>query len=150
MSLFTTKQPVGCFNDATGLWVLDEPWICTTRAGVLSLRPGFESDGASIPRLLWPFVGPRYAQSTMPAALCHDALYAAELCARPLADLTFFDLLRERGLTRAKAGVMTGAVRICGGVVWTRHTKDTIREARRFASLHALYASADEWARGTP
>ena len=148
MSIYETVQPEGRFDDASGLWLVTRPWVCLTRTGFLAVRPGFESDGTSIPRFLWPFVGPRYDQQTMPAALGHDALYAGELVARVLADWTFFDRLREREISKAKAWAMTIAVRTCGGVVWHNHTPESVAKARQYVRHFSLYVAADAWANG--
>jgi hypothetical protein len=142
-----TKHPDGHFDDATGLWVLTQPWVCETRAGYLAVRPGFTSDGASVPSIFWAWVSPRYDRKTFAAAFAHDALYAGELCLREIADWTFYDILRER-CPRWKAALMTWAVRKCGGVVWDRHTDESIEAARKLCCVFQLQAAADAWSRG--
>lgn len=128
-------QPIGSFDPDSGLWVLVADWECDGPAGLLHLGHGFPSDGASIPRFLWSFVGPRYSEDSMIGALYHDATYAAELCDRALADESLRALLIESGCSALKARLYWLAVRVFGGLCWRRHTADTIAEARRFATL---------------
>lgn len=130
-------QPIGAFDSASGNWILVADWECDCPAGLLTVKHGFTSDGASIPRSLWSLVGPRYDEHTMIAALAHDALYAAELCDRGLADECLRVLCLESGCSALKARLYWLAVRAGGGVPWRRHTAVSISAARTFASLQA-------------
>jgi len=130
-------QPIGHFDEATGLWRLDRQWICRLATGnmILVVEPGMLSDGASIPRWIQPLVGPRYGAKTFASAFAHDCLYAAELVSRKQADDEFHRLLRMFGAYRATAATYYRAVRLFGGVVWKKHTKASIAEARRYCRL---------------
>ena len=129
-------QPVGRFDDLTGLWTLTELWACDIGGGrTLYIAPGFESDGASIPRFLWRVAGPQYAPQTFPAALCHDALYAAELVERGDADNVFYQHLRLRGVNVVKALAYWRAVRAFGWVPWMRHDPAAVEQARLYAVI---------------
>ncbi len=129
-------QPTGRFNSVTGLWVPTEIWRCPLESGgVLVVKPGFESDGASIPRILWPAVGPRYAATTFPAALCHDSLYAAELLTRSVADAEFHRLLRGFGVNRVKAYAYWAFVRAGGWSAYLLHSKESVAAAREVVSI---------------
>jgi hypothetical protein len=130
------EQPIGKFDDASGEWVLCESWLCRLSGGrTLYIRAGFVSDGASVPRFLWPVVGPRYAPATFAAALAHDAMYAAEIVSRADADNEFHRLLIMRGVGRHKACAYWLAVRLAGWAVWARHTPESVADARRFVSI---------------
>lgn len=132
------KQPVGRFDTESGLWELTRQWVCDLgAAGVLTILPGFRSDGASIPRVLWPYVGPRLAARTFPAALAHDALYASHLVTRATADRVFWRLLRIMGVGPVKAGAYWLAVRIGGWLAWRAKTPSSIAVARCVVSLSA-------------
>ena len=129
-------QPVGTFDAATGLWVCKARWACPlTRGRILVIEEGFESDGMSIPRFLWPVVGPRYDARTFPAALCHDALYCAELDSREGADSEFRRLMVAFGSPRWIADACYRAVRWFGWFVWMGHTGQTVAEARQFCHI---------------
>ena len=129
-------QPIGHFDEDSGQWVLSELWECRLSGGrTLMLRPGFVSDGASIPPFLWPVVGPRYAPRTFPAALCHDALYATEFLTRRECDDEFRRLLVLYGVGWRKSTAYWLAVRAFGWAVWLRHDPESVADARRFAVI---------------
>ena len=120
-------QPIGHFCEDSGLWLAYRPWkVDLGDLGTLLVLPGFESDGASIPRLLWSAVGPRYCASTFPAALCHDALYAANLLTRKQADKIFYCHLRMFGVGRMKAATYYRAVRWFGGGPWRKDLSEIL------------------------
>jgi hypothetical protein len=129
-------QPVGSFNPASGQWRAMQDWTCElSRGDRLIVREGFESDGASIPRVLWPVVGPRYAAKTFAAALAHDAMYAGELVDRKRADDEFRRLLVLCGVGYIKSTAYWAAVRAFGWLVWRDHTTTDIRHARLFCEV---------------
>ena len=102
----------------------------------LTILPGFETDGASIPRLFWSCAGEPFSPHFVAAAVCHDALYAAELCTRDQADDTFLELLEIEGLSWFHRNLFWVAVRVAGSwAAWDDHTPKTIAAARNFCSL---------------
>lgn len=130
------SQPQGCFDDSTGQWRLAIAWICELSDGrALLVHPGAMSDGASIPPILWPFVGPRYAAKTFPAAFCHDMLYQSELTTRAQADAEFRRILQMFGVSRAKATAYWIAVRAFGWMVWAGHDASTVAASRVWCEL---------------
>ena len=130
------EQPIGCFDSESGLWRLTETWHAALgKSRWILVEPGFRSDGASIPRILWPFVGPRFDASTFPAAFCHDALYASELLPRRDADRIFRDHLRLLGVSKARAQAYYFAVTAFGWMVWRKHTQASISAARQFVRV---------------
>lgn len=57
-----------------GQWYTDEPYRYETEAGwIIEVPERFETDLASVPRLLWPVVGPH--ELSPGAAVVHDYLY---------------------------------------------------------------------------
>jgi hypothetical protein len=80
-------------------------------------------------------VGAGYAPATFPAALVHDALYAAELLPRKECDTEFQRLLLMSGVRPRKAYYYYTAVRAFGWAVWARHTQANIAEARKLAFI---------------
>ena len=124
------RQPRGEFNAITGTWTLTERWLCPISHGrLLIVEPGFQSDGMSVPRFLWPLVGP-YEPKSFPAALCHDALYCSELVHRKIADLEFRRILLGFGMHPWIAEGCYKAVRALGWIVWRKHTPESIAAAR--------------------
>ena len=78
----------------------------------LVVPAGFESDGASVPRLLWGVVFPRDDRQALCAAIVHDYIYRTHPASwtRSEADDTFLFLLEQGGVpwirrTRAYIGV---------------------------------------------
>jgi hypothetical protein len=113
---------------------LTRHWWVAVPQGTLLVRAGAESDGASIPRVLWGIPGlAAFDGQTFAAAFAHDQLYAAELVERPVADAIFHALLRRCGVGAFRAWVMYQAVRSFGGGAWSSHTSDSIEQARRYA-----------------
>jgi len=134
--MMPVRQPVGRFDTKTGLWILAEDWSVELSNGmILHIRAGFASDGASIPRLLWPFVGPRFDAPTFPAAFAHDAIYAAALLPRVQADAEFRRLLIYCDAGYFKAAIYHRAVRAFGWIAYRRHTPETIARAREFVQI---------------
>jgi hypothetical protein len=124
-------QPIGRFDETSGHWIAAQDWSVQLADGrTLRVLAGFSSDGASIPRPLWPLVGPRFSARTFPAALAHDALYASEWLPRAQADAEFYRLLRLTGVGRVKARSFWLAVRAAGWLVWRRHLRCGIELAR--------------------
>jgi hypothetical protein len=87
--------------------------------GVLIPRT-FPSDGATIPRPLWPFVGSPFSPDSLEAAVVHDYLYSMALGTRKDADKLFHKMLRQGGVGRLRAGLMWLAVRLFGRGRYTR------------------------------
>lgn len=72
---------------------------------------GFETDLATVPRLLWPICAPhdpRYAG----AAVLHDYLYDWDGFTRVVADGIFYEAMRALGTPRWKAVMMYVGVRL--------------------------------------
>lgn len=99
-----------------------------TRVGNVIVPAGFEHDGASIPRLAWALSGLTPDGLIRAAALVHDFLYrfaaaGERAVTRAEADLVFYDLMREAGLSRYRAGVAYYGVRAGGWVSWRKHRR---------------------------
>jgi hypothetical protein len=138
MTIPLPDEPIGKLNRKTGKWKLTEAWPVQLRKNNLRVMilPGFESDGASIPRPLWPLVGPRYDAKTFPAALLHDALYESKLFARWFADAEFYRLLVGFGAGRVKARLYWLAVRVFGGVFWKRISEQDVKATRHLVKVY--------------
>ena len=100
------------------VWLLEKEYKRRLPGGeIICVPDGFEWDGASVPRLLWPIAG-RWGRFSG-AALIHDWIYTVkDPYSRNEADAVFFDLMIEDGVGRIRANVMWTAVRVYGGSVW--------------------------------
>lgn len=114
-----------CFPAAVGEWGV-----------VVHVKPGFRTDGASIPRLLWPVFGSPYDPDILPEAIAHDAMYRGRIVPRRDADNAFGDMMRARGRIGAwKRRRIWLGVRLFGWIAWLGHTPESVTGARRYISL---------------
>jgi hypothetical protein len=98
-------------------------------AGCLStVRAGFTTDWASIPRALWRILPPAGTQGQPYglAALWHDWLYRHQAiegcpCRRADADAIFLEIMRYVGVSAWRARIMYRAVRMFAGIPWRRY-----------------------------
>jgi hypothetical protein len=140
--LTRVEQPVGRFQDLTDvqpgqsrLWWPTEPWqVWLDERRLFQMLPYFPSDGASVPRLLWPLCSPIQCD-TFPAVLFHDGGYGAELQRQHANDLDMRRLMLRNATRRLKADFMFGAVWTCGWTAYRRHTPETIAAARQFCRI---------------
>lgn len=92
----------------------------------ITVPTGFVSDGASIPRFFWPFIGPPMGSAHLIPAVVHDYLCskATTYPQRVMGDAIFFAMLREYRISYWKRATMYLAVRWFGRFVWSRqHAK---------------------------
>jgi hypothetical protein len=114
-----TLEPV-----TTGVWRLVYDWTVRFRGEYYSVPTGWETDGASIPRWLWPVCGHPLEVTRLYAALLHDYLYAGgdPEATRADADALYRDLLIALGVSRWKAYIEWTALRTCGWTHWHENT----------------------------
>ena len=86
---------------------------------------GFESDGASVPRLFWRVVFPNSDSHATTAGICHDYIYRMqpEGWTREEADRMFLALLVEFGTPVHQALAACHAVRLFGWIAWRENRK---------------------------
>ena len=86
---------------------------------------GFESDGASVPRLFWRVVFPNSDSHATTAGICHDWIYRTQPAdwTRGEADRMFLALLIEFGTPIHQALAAYHAVRLFGGIAWRENGK---------------------------
>jgi len=90
--------------------------------GIITVPTGFQSDGASIPRLFWPILQPD--GPFFPAAIIHDYLYSRHSnklgIDRKTADLIFKEAMFNLGIGWVTRETIYRAVRLGGGIPWKR------------------------------
>ena len=122
-------------SDAIGVWVLiDDLHYTDAEYGSLGARAGLPTDGASIPRLLWPITGPplRDWRVAGPAAI-HDLHYylaGRTRFSRKDADIIFARGLIANGLPTWQALTYYIGVRLGGWIGWRRAERETEFQAR--------------------
>ena len=94
---------------------------------------GFESDGASVPRIFWRLVFPPTDTRALRAAVIHDYIYRQqpEGWDRRMADDLFFRLLVEDGVPTWRARLAWLGVRVGGGKAWEQSRFERFAEARK-------------------
>ncbi len=112
---------------------------------VVHVKPGFKTDGASIPRLLWRVFGSPYDPDIFPSAIGHDALYRGEIVPRKDADRAFLKMMEKSGVPKKKRRLIYRGVRWFGWITWLGHTEESVREARRYIEMDfASYGAGRE------
>jgi hypothetical protein len=145
----TPKPGFGCpiiQGRKDGLYELVEPYKVEVNdigfVVVISLKPGFVFDGASVPRLLWFAAGEPMLPPRVAAALVHDWLYRAQVLDRGVADEIFNILCKAVGMSAWRTGPEWAALRIFGRVAWKQnHSWDKIAVARRFGVMDVKEAA---------
>ncbi len=80
----------------------------------VEVNPGLITDGASIPKILWSFVGSPFSGKYVEAAIIHDALYDSCTVSRKEADQIFYEIMISQNVNKIKAKIMYLGVRIGG------------------------------------
>lgn len=114
MSQFTTPLRVELIDDYLFRTTDGFVYIVGSLSGSekIEVQAGFETDFASIPRLLWSVLPPhgKYAK----AAVLHDWMYANAYRDKAYADKIFHEAMVVLGVSTFKAKLMYNAVKIFG------------------------------------
>lgn len=103
-------------------WILTAPLSYQTkRDEVINVPVGFETDGASVPRVFWWLFPPTGVY--LEAAVVHDWLYhqkqiRGKAIARSRADAIFLQAMDDIGVSWLKRKVIWSAVRAGGWLPW--------------------------------
>ena len=130
MSKFTTKLSLDVIGDQA--YEVTKPLVWEDSELVIQVNPGFDFDGASVPRALWSVVGSPMTDGYQRAACLHDALYACEYFPRDVCDTLFLEAMKSDGVGYARRYAMYWAVRGAGWTVWNKHKQEDINEYRKF------------------
>ena len=111
----TKLDPAKCVkvaNIGDDLWVVTEPYFYAPQSGIGIVVPaGFETDGASVPRVLWGAIPPFGLHFN--AAVVHDALYrsdAANKLPKEICDKIFLEIMERDGVPELRRSAMYEAV----------------------------------------
>lgn len=101
------------------IYCLDRDWTY----GRFTVPKGFHTDGASIPRIFWTFIGGPSRAAFMEAAVLHDWLYVKDSTtlqniSRKEADDIFYGLLKKNKVHPFRSWLMWLAVRSAGWLFW--------------------------------
>jgi hypothetical protein len=134
--MFTTELQYKKSSHSTHTLTASLKWLDGNIS--IEVMDGFTFDGASIPRLFWSLIGSPFTGHYTRAACLHDALYVSEMVSRSEADKMLYKAMITDGTRRTKAMVMYLAVRACGWYTWSKHTKQSVREWRKYVKISTV------------
>ena len=120
------------------VFILLEDVVVESLGYKITVKKGFDFDGASIPQALWSVYGNPLSGKFRIAALVHDALYASQKLPREVADAIFLDLMKQHEVGYMKRQTMYYAVRSAGWYVWRRNTKEEIETYKEFINVEKI------------
>ena len=120
------------------VFILLEDVVVESLGYKLTVKKGFDSDGASIPRALWSVYGNPLSGKFRIAALVHDALYASQKLPRELADAIFLDLMKQHDVGYLKRQTMYYAVRSAGWYAWRKYEEPEVEEYKEFIDVEKI------------
>lgn len=124
MPKFTSRKshlsiPWQPMENSDGLWCVTTSPYDLAQWGVNSIIPeGFTSDGMSIPRFFWRWLGPRIDTNTVGPSIAHDWFYFSHALSRKDADLWFYEALKHNGYSAIKAKAVYAGLRLFGWTHW--------------------------------
>ena len=133
MGKFTTKLSLDVIGDQA--YEVTQPLVWEDSELVIQVNPGFDFDGASIPKALWSAVGSPMTGGYQRAGCLHDALYASEWFARDVCDKLFLEAMESDGVSWIKRNLMYNAVRAFGWTVWKGHKKAEVDEYKKYLTV---------------
>jgi len=103
------------------VWIVYEPLVWQdSHIGSIVVPKGFQTDLASIPRILRNVPSlDQNGLSRRPAVL-HDYLYTQKNFSKEYSDVLFYDALRDEGASVLLAQALYDAVRLFGGQAWSK------------------------------
>ena len=89
---------------------------------VITLKPGFITDGASIPRFAWSIISSPFFGPLVYGAMIHDGLYTKMYLPRKECDKLLRQMAKEKKFNRVKRFLVYYVVRLFGGSHWNKDT----------------------------
>ena len=99
------------------------------------LSSGLITDGCSVPRFLWWFIGCPFVGKYVGSAILHDALYASHILSRKEADILFLEMLNDNGVGWVKRKLMYYGVRYFASSAYAEKSQQLINHARQFVTV---------------
>jgi len=93
----------------------------------VTAKHGMPTDGASIPKFTWRFIGSPFIGKYVGAALIHDALYTSRGLGKlnkKQVDKLFLEMMKVEGVSYWKRQAMYWAVNLGGDDAWNSIEKD--------------------------
>ena len=105
------------------VFILSEDKTVESLGYSVTVKKGFDFDGASIPKLLWSIYGSPLNGNYVVASLIHDGLYASQKVSKSISDRIFLDIMKQSNVGYIKRTSMYLAVSVFGGKDWKEASK---------------------------
>ena len=100
------------------LFILSKDKVVESLGYSITVKKGFDFDGASIPKWLWSIYGSPLNGNYVVASLIHDGLYASQKVSKKVSDKIFLDIMKQSNVGYIKRTSMYLAVKMFGGKDW--------------------------------
>ena len=100
------------------VFILFEDVVVESLGYSITVKKGFDFDGASIPKWLWSIYGSPLNGNYVVASLIHDGLYASQKVSKRISDKIFLDVMKQSNVGCIKRTSMYLAVTMFGGKDW--------------------------------
>ena len=100
------------------VFILSEDKTVESLGCRVTIKKGFDFDGASIPKWLWSIYGSPLNGNYVVASLIHDGLYASQKVSKKISDKIFLDIMKQSNVGYIKRTSMYLAVTMFGGKDW--------------------------------
>ena len=117
------------------LFILSKDKTVESLGYSITVKKGFDFDGASIPKWLWSIYGSPLNGNYVVASLIHDGLYASQLVSKSLSDKIFLDVMKQSNVGYIKRTSMYLAVKMFGGKDW--------KEANEYKNEYTKYVDVN-------
>ena len=105
------------------VFILSEDKTVESLGCRVTIKKGFDFDGASIPKWLWSIYGSPLNGNYVVASLIHDGLYASQKVSKRVSDKIFLDVMKQSNVGYIKRTSMYLAVRVLGSKDWKEASK---------------------------
>ena len=102
------------------VFILSEDKTVESLGYSVTVKKGFDFDGASIPKWLWSIYGSPLNGNYVVASLIHDGLYASQKVSKSISDRIFLDIMKQSNVGYIKRTSMYLAVKMFGGRDWKK------------------------------
>ena len=113
MKIDVTRDGYGCI-----LLTTLEPITFELEGRVHTIAPGYISDGASVPVMLWGIISPPVDPRTLVPSVIHDWLYETHVVPRRVADRHYRESLVKNGFPVCLSYAVWIGVRAGGWFYW--------------------------------
>jgi hypothetical protein len=109
-----------------GFWELQDDFSYKNDLIKVTVKSGFTTDGASIPKVFWSVIGNPLENDLLKPAMIHDGLYALMQLPRLECDKLLKEMLLFNGTSKVKVFSIYYTVRLFGSSHWKKDTTDKI------------------------